>query len=108
MQQRLIVGVAKHKGHILDAFLVHVVYGIASATTNSDDLDDGLCHRGKIKIQKIFHILSVDQLSLLRNSVMFPKKVLILPVFGSLGGFGGFGGLTCFSLTCFGCMIGLT
>ncbi len=40
--QGLRVGVAEHKRHVVDAFTVHVVHGVATATTDSDDLDDAL------------------------------------------------------------------
>ena len=39
--QRLLIGIANNKIHTLKALLVHVVYGVASASTHSDHLDDG-------------------------------------------------------------------
>ncbi len=45
LQQRLVVGVAKDEVDTLNAFLHHVVDGIASATAHADDLDIvGLLH----------------------------------------------------------------
>ena len=38
----LVVGVADDEGHVVDAFLVHVVDSIASSATYSDDLDDAV------------------------------------------------------------------
>ena len=40
--ERLIVRVAKHEGHIVDSFAVHVVDSIAATTTNTYHLDDAV------------------------------------------------------------------
>ena len=37
----LAVGVAHDEVHVVDAFAVHVVHGVAAATAHADDLDDG-------------------------------------------------------------------
>nr|GFC91450.1 hypothetical protein [Tanacetum cinerariifolium] len=39
--QRLLVGVADNKLHILDALLVHVLHGIGAPTAHPNHLDDG-------------------------------------------------------------------
>ena len=41
--ERLIVGVAEHEGNVVNAFAVHVVDGIATATANTDYLDNAAC-----------------------------------------------------------------
>lgn len=40
--QCLGIGVAKHERHIVNAFTVHVVHGIAAATANTDHFDDAV------------------------------------------------------------------
>ena len=40
--QGLCVGVADHKRDVVDALLVHIVYGVAASTTHTDHLDDAV------------------------------------------------------------------
>ena len=40
--ERLTVGVAEHEGDIVDAFLVHVVHGVAATATHTDDFNDAV------------------------------------------------------------------
>ena len=40
--QRLSIGIAHHERHIVNAFFVHMVHGIAAATTNTNHFDDAV------------------------------------------------------------------
>jgi len=45
------VGIAKHKRHVVYAFAIHVVHGIAAATAHADDFDDALLFVGLTEIE---------------------------------------------------------
>ena len=64
----LVIRVAQHERHVVDAFAVHVVHGIAATATNTNHFDDAILFLGFTEIQYIeiwFHILLFLILSLI-------------------------------------------
>ena len=52
----LIICITQHKGHIMNALIVHVVNGIASTTSHADNLDDASLF---FRLTKIKHTFSL-------------------------------------------------
>ena len=40
--ERLIISITENEGYVVDTFTVHVIYGVATTTTYTDDLDDAI------------------------------------------------------------------
>jgi hypothetical protein len=40
--ESLIISITEYEGNVVDSFTVHVIHGIATATTYTNDLDDAI------------------------------------------------------------------
>ena len=59
--QSLVIGIANQKVHVLDAFLKHVIHRVASCTSDTDNLDDGVGvgTQAELKIAHCVHRLDL-------------------------------------------------
>ena len=55
--QSLVVGVAKHERHVVNALAIHVIHGIAATSAYTDDLDDAAILFGLTEIEDIYVVV---------------------------------------------------